>query len=97
MLEQTAGISEFNSKKFIKIGQEINSGQFFEKMCVYMKYIVNILSGNRYMARNWHGLRDQIHICTRLRRDVSQLSINASFFKFPLTEADVKFGLVKFC
>ena len=25
------------------------------------------------------------------------LSINASFFKFPLTEADVKFGLVKFC
>jgi hypothetical protein len=28
---------------------------------------------------------------------VSQLSINASFFKLPLTEADVKFGLVKFC
>ena len=47
MLEQTAGISEFNSKKFIKIGQEINSGQFFEKMFVYMKYIVNILSRNR--------------------------------------------------
>jgi hypothetical protein len=44
-----------------------------------------------------HGLRDQNHFCTRLRRDVSQLSINASFFKFPLTEADVKFGLVKFC
>jgi hypothetical protein len=42
-------------------------------------------------------VRDQNHICTRLRRDVSQLSINASFFKFPLTEADVKFGLVKFC
>jgi hypothetical protein len=38
-----------------------------------------------------------INFCTRLRRDVSQLSINASFFKFPLTEADVKFGLVKFC
>ena len=50
--EQTAGISEFNSKNFIKIGQEINSGQFFEKMCVYMKYIVKILSGNRYMAHN---------------------------------------------
>jgi hypothetical protein len=43
------------------------------------------------------SLRDQKHFCTRLRRDVSQLSINASFFKFPLTEADVKFGLVKFC
>ena len=43
-----------------------------------------------------HGLRDQHHFCTRLRRDVSHLSINASFFKFPLTEADVKFGLVKF-
>jgi hypothetical protein len=41
-----------------------------------------------------HGLRDQNHFCTRLRRDVSQL---ASFFKFPFTEADVKFGLVKFC
>jgi len=37
--EQTAGISELNSKNLIKIGQEINSGQFFEKMCVYMKYI----------------------------------------------------------
>ena len=43
-----------------------------------------------------HGLRDQNHFSTHLRRDVSQLSINASFFKFPLTEADVKFGLVKF-
>jgi hypothetical protein len=32
-----------------------------------------------------HGLRDQIHICTRLRRDVSRLSINASFFKFLFT------------
>ena len=54
LAEQTAGISEFNSKNFIKIGQEINSGQFFEKMCVYMKYIVKILSGNRYtcMAHN---------------------------------------------
>jgi hypothetical protein len=32
--EQTAGISEFNSKNFIKIEQEINSGQFiiFEKL-----------------------------------------------------------------
>ena len=48
-----------------------------------------------------HGLRDQIHICTRLRRDVSQLSINASFFQISidqnLAEADVKFELVKFC
>ena len=52
-----------------------------------MKYIGNFLSGNRYMAHNWHGLRDQIHICTRLRRDVSQLSINASFFKLPLTRS----------
>jgi hypothetical protein len=34
-----------------------------------------------------HGLRDQNYFCTRLRRDVSQVSINASFFKFPLTEA----------
>ena len=41
-------------------------------------------------------VRDQNHFCTRPRRDVPQLSINASFFKFPLTEADVKFGLVKF-
>ena len=34
MPEQTAGISEFNSKNFIKIEQEINSGQFiiFEKL-----------------------------------------------------------------
>ena len=48
MSEQTAGISELNSKNLIKIGQEINSGQFFEKMCVYMKYIVKILSGNRW-------------------------------------------------
>jgi hypothetical protein len=32
--EHTAGISEFNSKNFIKIEQEINSGQFiiFEKL-----------------------------------------------------------------
>jgi hypothetical protein len=32
--EQTAGISEFNSKNLIKIEQEINSGQFiiFEKL-----------------------------------------------------------------
>ena len=52
MPEQTAGISEINSKNFINIGQEINLGQFFENMCVYMKYIVNILSGNRYMAHN---------------------------------------------
>ena len=48
-----------------------------------------------------HGLRDQNYFCTRLRRDVSQLSINASFFKISidqnLAEADVKFGLVKFC
>ena len=48
-----------------------------------------------------HGLRDQNHFCTRLRRDVSQLSINASFFQISidqnLAEADVKFGLVKFC
>ena len=42
-------------------------------------------------------VRDQNDFCTRLRRDVSQLSSNASFFKFLLTEADVKFGLVKFC
>jgi len=42
-----------------------------------------------------HGLRDQNHFCTRLRRDVSQLSINASFFKFPLTEADVKIWIGK--
>jgi hypothetical protein len=27
-----------------------------------------------------HGLRDQNHFCTRLRRDVSQLLINASKF-----------------
>jgi hypothetical protein len=33
-----------------------------------------------------NGVRDQNHFCTRLRRDVSQLSINASFFKFPLTQ-----------
>ena len=45
-----------------------------------------------------HGLRDQYHFCTRLRRDVSQLrflfqiSINQN-----LAEADVKFELVKFC
>ena len=32
-----------------------------------------------------HGLRDQNQICTRLGRDVSQLSIDASFFKFTLT------------
>jgi hypothetical protein len=48
-----------------------------------------------------HGLRDQNHFCTRLRRDVSQLSINASFFQISidqnLAEADVKFELVKFC
>ena len=48
-----------------------------------------------------HGLRDQNHFCTRLRCDVSQLSINASFFQISidqnLAEADVKFGLVKFC
>ena len=44
-----------------------------------------------------HGLRDQNHFCTRLRRDVSQLSINASFFKLPLTEANVKFELLTFC
>ena len=45
-----------------------------------------------------HGLCDQNHFCTRLRRDVSQLrflfqiSINQN-----LAEADVKFELVKFC
>jgi hypothetical protein len=39
----------------------------------------------------------QNHFCTPLRRDVSQLSINASFFKLPLTEANVKFELLKFC
>ena len=48
-----------------------------------------------------HGLRDQNHFCTRLRRDVWQLSINASFFQISidqnLAEADVKFELVKFC
>ena len=46
-------------------------------------------------------VRDQNHFCTRLRRDVSQLSINASFFQISidqnLAEADVKFELVKFC
>ena len=50
MPEQTAGISEFNSKNFIKIGQKINSGPFLDKMCVYMKCIVKNLSENRYMA-----------------------------------------------
>jgi hypothetical protein len=39
-----------------------------------------------------YGLRDQNHFCTRLRRDVSQLSINASFFQISidqnLAEAD---------
>ena len=40
--EQTAGISELNSKKFIKIGQEINSGQFFWKnVCLYEIYSKN--------------------------------------------------------
>jgi hypothetical protein len=40
--EQTAGISEFNSTKFIKIGQEINSGQFFWKnVCLYEIYSKN--------------------------------------------------------
>ena len=43
-----------------------------------------------------HGLRDQSHFCTRLIRDVSQLSINVSIDQ-NLAEADVKFGLVKFC
>ena len=42
-----------------------------------------------------HGLRDQNHFCTRQRRDVSQLSINASFFKSPLTDADVKIWIGK--
>ena len=32
--EETLEISEFNSKNFIKIGQEMTSGQFFEKNVV---------------------------------------------------------------
>ena len=47
-------------------------------------FFSNIGNQNIFLEKP-HGLRDQIHICTRLRRDVSQLSINASFFKFPLT------------
>ena len=43
-----------------------------------------------------HGLRDQIHICTRLAiidwRFLFQIPINQN-----LAEADVKFELVKFC
>ena len=41
----------------------------------------------------WHGLRDQNHFCTRLRRDVNyRLTLHQN-----LAEADVKFKLVKFC
>ena len=34
-----------------------------------------------------HGLRDQNHFSTRLRRDVSQLSINASFFQISINRS----------
>jgi hypothetical protein len=44
--------SEIIGVNFIKVGLEITSGYLFEKMCFYMKYIVNVLSGNRYMAHN---------------------------------------------
>ena len=40
----------------------------------------------------WHGLRDQNHFCTRLRRDVNyRLTLHQN-----LAEADVKFELVIF-
>jgi hypothetical protein len=47
-----------------------------------------------------HGLRDQIHICTRLRRDVSRYRLTLPFsnsYLPVLGRKDVKFELVKFC
>jgi hypothetical protein len=43
-------------------------------------------------SSTWHGLRDQDHFCTRLRRDVNyRLTLHQN-----LAEADVKFELVIF-
>ena len=44
--------SEIIGVNFIKIGLEMTSEYLFEKMWFYMKYIVNFLSGNRYMAHS---------------------------------------------
>jgi hypothetical protein len=50
--EKFASNSEIFGVNFIKIGPAMTSGYLFEKMWFYMKYIVNFLSGNRYMAHN---------------------------------------------
>ena len=70
-------------------------GRAYYKEVYFKKEKTNYGKENRHPI--YLKVRDQNHFCTRLRRDLSQLSINPSFFKFPLTEADVKFGLVKFC
>ena len=52
--------SEIIGVNLIKIGPEMTSGYLFEKMWFYMKYIVNFLSGNRYMAHHKHQNRKQV-------------------------------------
>jgi hypothetical protein len=58
-------------------------------------FFSNIGNQNIFLEKP-HGLRDQIHICTRLAiidwRFLFQIPINQN-----LAEADVKFELVKFC
>jgi hypothetical protein len=58
--EKFATNSEIIGVNFIKIGPEMTSGYLFEKMWFYMKYIVNFLSGNRYMAHHKHQNRKQV-------------------------------------
>jgi hypothetical protein len=58
--EKLSTNSEIIGVNFIKIGLEMTSGYLFEKMWFYMKYIVNFLSGNRYMAHHKHQNRKQV-------------------------------------
>ena len=57
--EKFATNSKIIGVNFIKIRPEMTSGYLFEKIWFYMKYIVNFLSGNRYMA---HSLVIVCHI-----------------------------------
>ena len=71
-----------------------------EIICFLLHQNQNILFSNignqNIFLEKPHGLRDQIHICTRLAiidwRFLFQIPINQN-----LAEADVKFELVKFC
>ena len=87
--------SEIIGVNFIKIAPEMTSGYLFEKMCrikikfsylilsylmwFYMKYIVNFLSGNRYMAHNciWKNKRQPDNVSTLL--DPEKVICNVQF------------------